>query len=189
MREMPRRSGSTAGLVASVLLAAALSGCSTMQITTDYDVGMSFGGYKTWAWAAEPRPRSGDPYLDSDLLDKRVRRAVERELPARGYQQIGSGADFLVDYHVALENRVQVRAIGSPYGYGPGDWELFGAGGIYARTYDEGSLILDFVDAKSNELVWRGIARAEVYMSDGPEERERKVNEAVRRILERFPPG
>jgi hypothetical protein len=37
--------------------------------------------------------------------------------------------------------------------------------------------------------VWRGIARAEVYMSDGPEERERKVNEAVRRILERFPPG
>ena len=188
MREMPRRGAVSAGLVASVLLAAALSACSTMQIASDYDVGTSFAGYRTWAWAPEPRQPTGDPQLDSDLLDKRVRRAVEHELPARGFQQVKSGADFLVDYHVALASKIQVRAIGSPYGYGPGDWELFGPGGTYARTYDEGSLILDFVDAKTNELVWRGIAWAEVYPADGPEERERKVNEAVRRIVERFPP-
>ena len=54
MREMPRRGGVSAGLVASVLLAAALSACSTMQIASDYDVGTSFAGYRTWAWAPEP---------------------------------------------------------------------------------------------------------------------------------------
>jgi hypothetical protein len=188
MTETARRGGLSAGLVASALLAAALSGCSTMQITTDYDPDTRFDAYRTWAWAPEPPQRTGDPRVDNDLLDKRVRRAVERELPARGYQQIESGADFLVNYHAALASRIQVQAIGSAYGYGPGAWDPIAPGGVYARTYEEGSLILDIVDGKTKELTWRGIARAQVYPADGPEEREQEVNEAVRMILERFPP-
>ena len=54
--------------------------------------------------------------------------------------------------------------------------------------YDEGTLILDIVDAESRTLIWRGSARAEVSATVAPETREARVREAVRRILEQFPP-
>jgi len=142
-----------------------------------------------WTWAPGPSPRTGDPRLDNDLLDRRVRGAVERELAARGFQRVEADPTFFVEYHTALASKVQVRSIGSSYGYGPGNWAAVAPGGTFARTYDEGSLILDVVDAESRDLVWQGIAWAEVYPTDSPAEREKKINEAVREILERFPPG
>jgi hypothetical protein len=176
-------------MVASAVLTLMVSSCSAVRVTTDYDTGRSFASYRTWTWVPGPRPQTGDPHLDNDLLDRRVRGAVERELAARGFQKVERDPSFFVEYHTALASKVQVRSIGSIYGYGPGDWDPVAPGGTFARTYDEGSLIVDIVDAESRELVWRGIARAEVYPTDSPAEREREINEAVRKILERFPPA
>ena len=59
----------------------------------------------------------------------------------------------------------------------------------YVENYDQGTLVLDIVDGRSNELVWRGTAQARIDPSNSPEERQRRINEAVRKILDRFPPG
>ena len=58
----------------------------------------------------------------------------------------------------------------------------------YVREYDEGTLIIDIVDAGSNELVWRGAAQGEVNLAASPQEREQRAQDAVQRILEDFPP-
>jgi len=55
--------------------------------------------------------------------------------------------------------------------------------------YDEGTVVLDIIDPKTRNLVWRGSAQSRVDDGDTPEERDARVNEAYRRILERFPPG
>ena len=60
---------------------------------------------------------------------------------------------------------------------------------VSVRNYDEGALIIDVADVRSNRLVWRGTARAEVSMSAPSEQRRKKVYEATSKILERFPPG
>jgi hypothetical protein len=73
------------------------------------------------------------------------------------------------------------------YGYGPygGYW---GPGGVSTYEYEEGSFILDFVDAKSKELIWHGSAKAVVGNEKTPEERQKKIYETVQKILEKYPP-
>jgi hypothetical protein len=49
-------------------------------------------------------------------------------------------------------------------------------------------LIVDFIDNEKKTLVYRAIAYALISLEPTPEEREKKINEAVTRILENFPP-
>ena len=55
--------------------------------------------------------------------------------------------------------------------------------------YQVGTLILDVVRAADRQLIWRGTASDEVYPDNSTEARERRVREAVQKILEQFPPA
>ena len=68
--------------------------------------------------------------------------------------------------------------LGSPYRYG---------GSGYAREYVEGTLVLDVVDAKTDEVVWRGWSRKDLGGDPKPENIRTYVNQAVAKILEEFP--
>lgn len=55
-------------------------------------------------------------------------------------------------------------------------------------VYDAGTLLLDFVDARTNKLVWRGWAeRGMDGVIDNQEWMEEEIDEVVTRILERLP--
>ena len=58
----------------------------------------------------------------------------------------------------------------------------------HTYQYDEGTLLLDIVDSMTWKPVWRGSAQAEVNLDADPEKKQERIDEAVRRILERFPP-
>lgn len=165
----------------------AVSGCASMQIQTDYDPTTSFSGYRTYSWM--PTPRTSDPRVSNAITESRIRGAVDSVLSARGYRKLGSGdVDFLVGYHAAIEDMLDVTTVDRYYGYawaGGGVW----ARDVSVRSYDEGTLIIDVADEGSNRLVWRGTARAEVSMTTPTEQRRKKIYEAVSKILERFPPG
>ena len=47
---------------------------------------------------------------------------------------------------------------------------------------------MNFADAVSKELLWRGTANAEIDQVQTPEKREKLINEAVSQILKNFPP-
>ena len=59
---------------------------------------------------------------------------------------------------------------------------------IDVYQYEEGNLILDFIDPKSKELIWRGSAKAVVGNEKTPEERQKKIEETIQKILEKYPP-
>jgi hypothetical protein len=61
-------------------------------------------------------------------------------------------------------------------------------GGVDVSQYDEGTLVIDFVDMAKQELVWRGIGTGAVSESPSVEERTANINNAVMQILEQFPP-
>jgi hypothetical protein len=180
--------------LAAVLLAAGTAfavagGCSNMQISSDYDPGVDFSRLGSYGWLPDPRPPTGDPRLDSSLLDGRIRSAVKAQLAARGYREVSPDqADFLVTYHVALESKLDVDTMYRSYGYGWGR----GYGPVeldtVVREYEQGTLLLDFVDPETRNLIWRGSASAEITPDSTPERRQERVNRAVAGMLERFPP-
>lgn len=168
--------------VIAVLLIAALTSCSSMRIDSDYDTSASFSGFKTYSWMARQQQASRDPRLDSTLLESRVSAAVDRELSAKGYAKVPlEEADFLVAYHVTREGRMQLHTMGGP-GWG------WGGTTTHVEKYEEGTLILDVIASDGRMLLWRGTATARIDESAGAEKREKRINEAVRRMLQRFPP-
>ena len=57
------------------------------------------------------------------------------------------------------------------------------------QQYEEGTLILDIVDPKNKQLIWRGSAQDEVHFKSSPEKDQTQLNEAVRMMLQTFPPS
>ena len=181
-------------------LAAILASCSSMEVSHDYDPKANFAGLKTYEWLNAPQKPTGDPRIDDNtILSNRIHEAVDAELVARGFRKSTSNPDFLVAYHVSLDRRRSVQTLNSYHGYGPGWGYGYGAAyrpgywagapETYIYEYEEGTLILDIVSPQNKELIWRGSAQDEVHFKSTPEKDQAQLNEAVRRILEKFPPG
>jgi hypothetical protein len=56
---------------------------------------------------------------------------------------------------------------------------------VAVEPYVEGTVIIDVVDAKSHELVWRGRGVSDV--SDNPETYSQSLNRTVMDIVKKFP--
>ena len=167
----------------TLCLAIGLGGCNTFSVRTDYDDEADFATLSSFAWVDPPDDAQASPFADNGLLRKRIRQAVAEVLNAKGYREAAeTDADFLVTFHVTIENRVRTYGhYGYPY-YGRG----WGRGPSYTASFKEGTLILDLMLAEERRLIWRGWRSNAVPTPDteGP-----KIRLAVEKILERFPPG
>jgi hypothetical protein len=185
MSQMNKRGGLTRLFLTAFSLVVT-SACSTMEIASDYDPRANFSAYRTYSWLTRVEPPGNDPRLQSSLLHSRIREAVASELTTKGLQHEPTAKpDLLVAYHVALQGKMDVSTVQN-YPYGPTAWGATTT--THVRQYEEGSLILDLIDASSQQLVWRGSAQAEVKPDASPEEKQRRIKEAVHKILERYPP-
>ncbi len=157
----------------------------------------SFAELKTYAWMPGWKLDSRDSRVDDALLEKRIREAIDRVLGAKGYERKLAGRpDFFVAYHVALREKLDVTTMNSVYGFDPGwGWHhrgLYGGGktgtGPHVASYDSGSLIIDFLEAKESTLIWRGSAQTKV---DPTRDKERtkieRIDAVVDLMLKRFP--
>ena len=157
-----------------------LFACSSVSTNFDYDTSYDFSKLKSYRWADIPSRAEANP-----LIVQRAGAAVEAQLKAKGYVPAEGQPDFLVATHVGRQSKIQVTEWG--YGYGPrAAW--YGGGGVDVYQYEEGSLIVDIVDARTKQLAWRGTATAVIDPDATPEERTERINEAVSKVFEDFPP-
>jgi hypothetical protein len=177
-------------------LVALSAGCATLEIQTEYDPRADFSGFETWVWMPREPATTGDPRLDNAILHSRIRAVVEERLALQGYRKLSSGTpDFLVTFHTAIDQRLDVSTVDRSYPRhgGAGRWGP-GGGWVYSsetrvREYELGSLILDIADNRTRDLVWRGFAQAEIgQRTQDQARRDEQLREAVRRMLEQFPP-
>ncbi|MCH7716187.1 MAG: DUF4136 domain-containing protein [Gemmatimonadetes bacterium] len=191
-----------------------LAGCASLQVRTDYDQGAFLTPLRTYDWAGGEVDAGNNPAVNSPLLGKHIRGAVEGELDRRGYRQVTSGTpDFRIAYRVVAQERATAvgsygyggyygygrshfgghhgfRGYGgrffSPYGYGYSGAGYGGAGRV--REYLRGTLVLDITDARTGELIWRGWASKSLHLDPRPEKVRMYVDEAVAEMLADFPP-
>jgi len=174
----------TIGLIA-ILLAL---GCSSMSVNHDWDRDADFGKYKTYAWAAQPetKPRNAqEAQQRNDLLDKRIRNAVDDELKAKGFTENQASADVLVVYHLGTQDKINVTDWGYRYSY---DYWGWGGRDIDVYQYTQGTLVVDLIDASTKELVWRGSATKTIESNPSPDKVEKNVRNAVSAIFAQYPP-
>ena len=154
----------------------AITACSSLRTNTDFDPSVSFAQFKTYAWI-ESKDAQSSYHLDG-LLDQRVRAAVESQLSAKGVTPAPKeSADLLVNYITKIDKKMDVDTFNSNLGYNPyygPRWGLWGTGmqtQTTVREYEVGTLILDLIDRKTGQLVWRGTVADTVNNYSSPQER------------------
>jgi hypothetical protein len=176
------------GAILVLALGAALAACATppMDIDFDYDTGADFAALKTFDWM----PATGNAAAD-ELLVKRIRGSVDRGLQAKGRTASTDKPDFLIA--MQLSGRTAYggsTAVGVSVGIPVGRAGRVSVGGAKSKPIEkkEGTVVLDFLDAKTKSLVWRATASGAVQPNPSPEEQQKRIDEVVAQMLERFPP-
>ncbi len=172
------------GITALFFLLTVLSSCSTVRVATDYDREANFGDYNTFAFFK--------PGIDkaeiSDLDKKRILRAIDSELSAKGMVK-NENPTILVSIFTKERERINVYNNNFGWGWGWNPWWYGGAYGSTVSRSTEGSLYIDLIDAQTKELVWQGVGSAKLITSGNIDKKDERIREIVREILAAYPPG
>lgn len=178
-------------VLCSVFILIFLQGCSGIKVSQDYEQEYNFAGLKTFAW----KPNEDDEYgiADNDLVDKRIRTAIENTLKTKQYILLETGEpDFYISYHVTIEQKVSSSNVSGGISVGRSSRGRYGSVGVgtgsQVRTYDQGTMLIDVTDTVNNKLVWRGISTQSVSEHMEPGESKVIINETVEKVLSQFPP-
>ena len=179
--------------VSALLGGLLLAGCDEyVQITRDPDVPIH--KLATWAWRpASEQAKTRDSHAvvsrdvisrdetvvrdttaDNEMVRQRVKTAIEQTLASKGLRQTSDpkAADFLVDYHFAVERRnVAVPAVYGGYPgvvCGPfGCWQSWGWGpagvGYEHIRFRAGTMVFDFMQGSTGHLVYRAVGEKPVH--------------------------
>lgn len=178
------------------VIAVALSGCgSGISVTSDWEPGVDFTSFKTFVVLEEAGGSSG---IDQ-LTQNRIKTSITSNLQAKGMRQADSkdDADAAVGWQVTTDQRSSFQTVSTGwggYGYGWGGWYGGGMGGMStSRTtetrYEVGTLVIAMFDTKRKEMIFTATGSKTLRTDNpSPQEAQKRIDEAVAKILEKFPP-
>jgi hypothetical protein len=161
---------------------------------TDFDRSADFKDYQTFRWG-KSKVDVSNPLYNSDLINKKIRQTVENEFAKRGIVKNDRNPDFIVSFHTYTEKKEQLSGGAYPYSdypYFPFRFSPFAFGWGYpyymsrpaATAYTQGTLIIDIMDGKSRELVWRGSVSGNV---DDAGSLKRQIEKGIKAIMRKYP--
>ena len=150
----------------------------TVASFTPRDVQVS--RYQTYDWGTVDTAVPGDPRLDNNsFFHDYLRGAIDRQLRSHGYEQTALTPDLRVHYHASAAQRIYISGT-EPTRERCADCAV--------QVYDEGTMLIDLVDARTGALVWRGGAQTDIAGAVADQTRlERVLERVVTRIMKTLP--
>ncbi len=161
--------------ILGLLLGLLVGSAAAQSVQSDFDRTFQFSNLKTFSFAVQRRGAT-DPLSADTLNDGRIRTGLESQLIANGFHMETDKADFVIAYYVKTKNKLSVQ----DYGYGPPRW--FGGRDIRVNQDTEGTLMVDFIDARTNQVVWRGRAVGTLDMKGV----EKKISKSTEKLVKQF---
>jgi hypothetical protein len=168
------------------------AGCAGNQVTTDYSPAARFSRFRTFALVMPPDTGA------QQLLDQRVRNAVQAQLTAKGLTLADrQNADLYVGYGMVDKTHREVYTYGDGWGWGGGwGWRYWRWGVAWpmttqrrVETYTDGTVVVNLVDAKTKQVVWEGDVADVVNLPvDNPVRATQEVDAAVAKLFTKYPP-
>jgi hypothetical protein len=171
-----------------IVLFLVLSSCSSISVYSDYEKSIDFSQYKTYAF----HKKGIEKVQISEMDKKRIVNAIDVELSKKGMTK-SETPDLLVNIFTQERQQVDVNQYYAGWGNGWGNgwgygWSPYYWGGHpYVSTSTEGTLYIDLIDVKKNELVWEGLGVG--YLTQDRSKKEALINEFVAKILLQYPPA
>ena len=163
-----------------------LGGCAPMRVSSHVDPKTDFSRVTTFDWGPADALPAGDPRLDANgFFQDHMQGAVERQMLLKGYERAGEqdAADLRIHFHAVIRERLNVDAVDASRGFCSGS----GCGGA-ATEFEEGTLVVDVMDGRTNRLVWRGWAQEGVGDAlENQDELARRIDRAVKGLMGTLP--
>ena len=184
-------------VVVAVLALAVAVVQAGVKVRAEFDKEYDFSKARTFGWhpdgAGEVKllmREGGDPEQIRARWEPTIKDAIEREMTKRGLAAAASGVpDLYLNYYFLSgpnsEAQTRGQFIGAVPPWGLPDFEMTTTS---LKIFEQGTLILDLIDGPKRQIVWRGIAEAEVDRQRTPVEREKRLREAVVELLKKYPP-
>jgi len=181
-----------------VILSLTFPGCSSAPTYEfDYDKSFDFDGLKTYRWYDDVVDSRVADYRRRNPSDKRVREAVGREMARRGFIESATGqVDFWLNYSLSKQKQRVENITGYGEGFhGGAAAGTYGRGvslgystGPSVREYEDGTAVLDVIDAKTQRIVWRGIAEGRLKNERNMKDKYNATVKVTQELLAEFPP-
>ena len=179
------------GLVISTL---AFIGCtSTPKVDADYNESYNFSSIKNYYMI----PDKEADYLGqpgSSLTDQRIENAISFEMDKRNIAPVArEQADILISFHITSKDKTRVHNYNTGYSYGMyggyrrSSLSMNYGNDISVQQYVEGQLLIDLVDPKTNNVVWRGTASKKINNNWTNDERIDIINSHVAATMALIP--
>ena len=168
-----------------IILLSALAlfvGCSTLNVSTDYDDTFDFSKQKSFV--VKHKNKAGK----NTLLSDRIIESLESNLQAKGYiKKSQEDADLIFVFHIDVEKRSDIQTNYQTMGYG-----MYRYGGTMVSTtsvynYDEGTLVIDALNPKNEKIVWRVTGTAELKDKKTPQKRKEYIDSSITKMMSTFP--
>jgi hypothetical protein len=155
-----------------LLLLVSVTAAMAQSVQTDYDHTYPLAKLRTFGFVQQQRGAQ-DPLAASPINDRRIHDALSTQLQANGFSENGQ-PDFLIGYLVSTRAALDIQD--NRYGW----FQRRGTVDVEQKT--EGTLIVVFIDAKTQQEVWRGYATATI----NPKNLNDDVNKAVTKLVQKF---
>jgi hypothetical protein len=120
------------------------------------------------------------PMLNNQITLETGQAFLRQALLERGFVEDPVNPDFEVAFYASAQERLDVRDWGYGYCCYYDDYDVY--------VYTEGTVLIDLVNPRTQNLMWRGSGVASV--SDNPRKYMEKVGDIIYEIIERVPaPG
>lgn len=165
------------------------------QTRSDFNASYRFAQLHTWNFVNND-VHARDKFGGNEIWDMALRENLGFQLGRLGFIRAPENPDFYVRYRLGTQERERINVYHdwygwSGYGYWPWAWPGHayyggwwyghpGWGGtstVYSTPYDESTLVVDILDGRTRDLIWRGWDRRE--MSDHSDKTLRKTVDKV----------
>jgi hypothetical protein len=188
--------------VAGALVLFLVSAAFGMSVKSDYEKSFDFTQLHSFAFKTDRA--SNDPLNTNTLEAGRIQNALTAQLEANGFTQATGNPDFIVAFYSRTKQKTQVQSTGGfgpglgagfgPFGYGrgfgwgygipgPGRWRYGFGPDIWTTNYTQGCIMSDIIDARTNDLVWRGRVTDTV---NGIGQSEKQTDQAAKDLVKKF---
>ena len=149
---------------------------SAQEIKLDYDHDVDFSRYKTFAWSVAQQPAK------NPANHVRITRAVEEAFTAKGLNKDTAGIpDAYLMYVGRVGDKVKVTGHSGGSSWEPTNLRTM----VDLNKVREGTLVLEMYDARTKDVVWRGVASEVGVRDDAMEE---AIRAAVKKLVDGYPP-
>ena len=154
--------------------------CSSITVTDDFSKNADLTSYKTFNWIPRPKTafivREAEP-PNRSLIEKLLKESVNKQLTIRGFSQKSDSPDLLISYLFGADVTSQNDLL-----YKGGNQD-----NLNVKQYKKGAILLDFVDGKTRELLWRVDASDIEGRNPTPDKIEKSINKTVVKMFKNFP--